>query len=583
AGEAVMTYAELDARANRLAHRLRRMGVGGERRVAVMLERSAAIVVAELAVLKAGGAYVPLDPAGPAERAAYMLQAADAAAVLTRAGLRERVPSIGIPVLALDGEEAVLGSEPAEPPAVEVDADQLAYVIFTSGSTGLPKGVAVAHRGAASLLAWFRDRFGMAPGARLLQTGSPTFDVSVLETWGTLAAGATIHLVDEAVRTDPPRLLAWMDAREIEVWPASTPAAEAVMEAMERGAPRPRALRALLAGGDVLRRRPPAGLRLHNVYGPTENTCASTTVEVAPEGAGLPPIGRPIWNQQAYVLDARHQPVPVGAAGELYLAGAGLARGYLGRPGLTAEKFLPCPLSRTPGARMYATGDRVRWLAGGELEYLGRFDTQVKLRGYRIETGEIEAALLAHPAVAEAAVVLRHEGAGRLVAYLSPAEGVTAPSPAELREHLRARVPDYMVPSVFVAMDALPLSSSGKVDRNALPDPVAAPRAAARPQTGVERRIARVWEEVLGIGGVGLEDNFFEIGGHSMLIARMQERLAGELGREVTVVELFQFPTVASLAAHLDAGAAADESADAAPVEAAERGSSRREMMRRRR
>ncbi|HEX2078685.1 MAG TPA: amino acid adenylation domain-containing protein [Longimicrobium sp.] len=584
AGDAALTYAELDARANRLAHRLRRMGVGGERRVAVMLERSVALVEAELAVLKAGGAYVPLDPGGPAERAAYMLQAADAAAVLTRAELRERVPAIGIPVLALDEEEAALALEPSDPPGGEVDGDQLAYVIFTSGSTGVPKGVAVPHRGASNLLAWFRGKFGMEPGARLLLSGSPTFDVSVLEAWGTLAAGATVHLVDEAVRTDPPRLLAWMDAREITIWAASTPAAEAAMEAMERGAPRPRALRALLAGGDALRRRPPAGLNLFNIYGPTENSCVSAAADVAPVGAALPPIGRPLPNQQAYVLDARFQPVPVGAAGELFVAGESLARGYLGRPALTAEKFLPCPFAQAPGARMYATSDRVRWLAHGELEYLGRFDTQVKLRGYRIEVGEIEAALLSHPAVAEAAVVLRQEGGGRLAAYLAPPAGVEAPTPAELREHLRARVPDYMVPALFVAMDALPQSSSGKVDRRALPEPVVQPRAAARPQSGVERRIARVWEEVLGIGAVGLDDNFFEIGGHSMLIARMQERLAAELGREVTVVELFQFPTVASLAAHLDAGAARGEpAAPAVPAEAAERGSSRREMMRRRR
>jgi hypothetical protein len=285
-------------------------------------------------------------------------------------------------------------------------------------------------------------------------------------------------------------------------------------------------------------------------------------------------------NQRNYVVDARLEPVPVGVAGDLYLAGVGLARGYLGRPALTAERFIPCPFG-PPGARMYATGDRVRWLPNGELDFLGRLDEQIKLRGYRIEVGEIEAALLAHTDLAQAAVVLRREGGGRLVAYLAPAEGARVPAAGALREHLRGRLPDYMVPAVFVALDRLPVTPNGKVDRNALPEPVAEPKAASRPQSGVERRIAKVWTEVLGIASVGLDDNFFEIGGHSMLVAKMQERLAAELGREMTVVELFQFPTVAALAAHLDMGSS--DAPDAAPAEGTERGTSRREMMRRQR
>ncbi|HVH11510.1 MAG TPA: non-ribosomal peptide synthetase, partial [Longimicrobium sp.] len=318
------------------------------------------------------------------------------------------------------------------------------------------------------------------------------------------------------------------------------------------GAPRPAALRVMLTGGEALRRWARPGLRLVNLYGPTENSVASTGADVTPSGAGLPPIGRPLTNHRAYVLDARLEPVAPGVPGELYVAGVGLARGYLGRPGMTAAVFVPCPFGRDAGARMYATGDRVRWLADGQIEYLGRLDEQVKLRGYRIEVGEIESALLAHPGLAQAAVLLRTDGGvPRLVAYTA-SESASAPSAAELRAHLRERVPDYMVPSAFVAMDVLPLSQNGKVDRKSLPAPAPEARAAVQPQNASERRIATVWEEVLGISGVGVDDNFFEVGGHSMLVARMQEALRTALGREVSVVELFQYPTVGALAAHLE-------------------------------
>jgi amino acid adenylation domain-containing protein len=579
-----LTFAELDARANRLAHRLRRLGVGPDRRVAVLLERSAALLVAELAILKAGGAYQPLDADGPGERARYMLQAGESAAVLTRAGLRGRVPDVEVPVLALDEEEGAGAPESSDPPAVTVHGENLAYVFFTSGSTGRPKGVAVPHGALANLLSWYQAAYGVGPGDHGTVMVSPSFDISVIDAWCPLAAGAAVHVVPDAVRGDGRALLEWLDGNDITTWTSATPSAHAALEALERGAPLPRALRMSLTCGEALRRRPPAGMWLVNAYGPTENCCVTTLSNVSPRGDVLPPIGRPMHNHQAYVLDRRLQLVPPGVPGDLYLAGAGLARGYLGRPDLTAERFVPCPHSKEPGARMYATGDRARWLTDGELEFLGRTDDQVKLRGYRIETGEVEAALLAHPAVGQAAVVLRPEGGGRLVAYLAPAAGARVPHAGELRAHLRTRLPDYMVPAVFVAMDALPLTTSGKVNRKALPAPAAAPSAAAaRPQSGVERRIAKVWQEVLGTGAVGRDDNFFEIGGHSMLVARMQERLAAELGREMTVVELFQFPTIASLAAHLDATAAGDPAAAPAPVEAAERGSSRREMMRRQR
>jgi amino acid adenylation domain-containing protein len=589
ADDATLTYAQLDARANGLAARLRERGVGPDVLVAVLLERSAAMVAAQLAVLKAGGAYVSLDPAGPPERAAYMLQASRAAAVLTRGAHADRVPSVGVPVMLVDEDGAAPDADSGSAPAVDVHPQNLAYVLFTSGSTGQPKGVAVPHRGLANLAGWHHAVTALAEDDRATLVSSPTFDTSVMDVWTTLSAGAALHIPSDALRRDPPALLRWMDERGITVSFLPTPAAEAVLEAMDHGAPRPAALRTITTGGEALRRWTRPGLRLVNLYGPTENSVGSTWTDVPETGMGLPAIGRPVPNHQAYVVDARLRPVPVGVEGELYMAGAGLARGYLGRPGMTAERFVPCPFG-APGARMYATGDRVRWLANGELEYLGREDAQVKLRGYRIEIGEVEAALLAHPAVAQAAVLLREDGGpARLVAYTAASAGASAPSDGELRAHLRERLPDYMVPAAFVAMETLPLSPNGKVDRKALPAPTADARAVSRPQSTLERRVAKVWEAVLGIESVGLDDNFFEVGGHSLLVARMQEGLREALGRAVSVVELFQYPTVGALSAHLESTASADADSAGPPPPAAEaaqgteRGQSRREMMRRQR
>ncbi|HEX6911345.1 MAG TPA: amino acid adenylation domain-containing protein [Longimicrobium sp.] len=586
ADDATLTYGQLDARAAALAARLRARGVGPDALVAVLLERSAAMVVAQLAVLKAGGAYVSLDPNGPAERAAYMLRTSRAAAVLTRAAHEGRVPPVGVPVMRVDGDD---GASAAPAVSTDVHPLNLAYVLFTSGSTGQPKGVAVPHGGLANLAGWYHAVVGLGEDDRATLVSSPTFDTSVMDVWSTLSAGAALHIPSDALRRDPPALLRWMDERGITVSFLPTPAAEAALEAMDRGAPRPSALRVLTTGGEALRRWTRPGLRLVNIYGPTENSVGSTWADVPEHGTGLPAIGRPVPNHRAYVLDGRMQPVPPGVPGELYMAGAGLARGYLARPGMTAERFVPCPFG-APGARMYATGDRVRWRADGELEYLGRADAQVKLRGYRIEVGEIEAALMGHPSVAQAAVLLREDGGpARLVAYVEAAPGAPGPADGELRAHLRERLPDYMVPAAFVAMDALPLSPNGKVDRKALPAPAAEGRAVSRPQSAAERRIAKVWQAVLGIEAVGLDDNFFEVGGHSLLVARMQEGLREALGRTVSVVELFQYPTVGTLAAHLESAAAGDADPAAPPAPAAEaaqgaeRGQSRREMMRRQR
>ena len=632
-----LTYGELDARAAALAHRLRGMGVDAERRVAVLLERGPDLLVAELAILKAGGAYLPLDPAVPPARAAHMLRAADAVLVITSGDLRATAESAGLPILIAGEEmeaahQAAVqpppgffggGGEPRRagggaphptspdaapasadaavqpPPAVsgevgevyepgggaphsasrdgapasaDAAGEALAYVIFTSGSTGEPKPVAVPHRGVANLAAWHREAFALGPDDRAVLIASPAFDASAWETWPALTAGAALHVPPDALRADPAALLAWMDAHAITVAFLPTPLAEAAVEAMHHGAPRPRALRTLLTGGDALRVRPPAGLRLVNAYGPTENSVVSTAGDVAPEGRGLPGLGGPVHNHAAWVLDAALRPVPAGVPGELYVAGAGLARGYLGRPGMTAERFVPCPWG-APGARMYATGDRVRRRADGELEFLGRADRQVKLRGYRIETGEIEAALLAHPAVAQAAVVLRGEGAqASLVAFLVPAEGADAPGKAELRAHLRERLPDYMVPGAFAARAALPLTHSGKVDRAALraaPLPPEPADAHAPPATQTERALAEVWAQLLPGLAAGRDDSFFDAGGHSLLGMRLLARIRAAFGTDLPLRAVFEAPRLGEMAARIDAARAEGVAED--PIRPADR------------
>jgi len=584
-----LTYAQLDARANRLAHRLRRMGVGPERRVAILLERSVWFVAAELAGWKTGGAFVPLDPMAPVERLAWMIRDSGALALVTRAEHRDRLgAAVSIPVIAVDEDAAALEAESAERPGVEVDPDGLGYVIYTSGTTGRPKGTMLAHRGPANLFEWYFRKIHVEHEQSVMSS-SPAFDASVWEIWAPLMAGGATHVPTDAERTSGRALLRFIERRRVTYSFFPTPIAEAMLEALEHGAPLPPTLRSIAAGGDALRRRAPEGVQLLNHYGPTENSVVSTWADVRRDTPGLPPIGRPVDNTRTYVLDARLRPVPIGVVGELFVAGIGLARGYLDRPGLTAERFIPDPFADEPGERMYRTGDRVRWLRNGEIEFLGRADHQVKVRGYRIEPGEIEVALLAHAAVGRAAVVVREDtGEKRLVAYLEPAPDAAVPTAGELRAWLRERLPDYMVPAAFVAMDEIPMSLAGKVDRARLPAPSdtdAGRGAASVPQSGLEREIAAVWREVLGLGTVGLDDNFFEIGGHSLLVARMQERLREKVGREVSVVDIFQYPTVGSLAAHLEStgGKGDAPKEEAAAQKSAERGAGRREMMLRRR
>ncbi|HEX5724995.1 MAG TPA: amino acid adenylation domain-containing protein, partial [Longimicrobiaceae bacterium] len=553
--DASLTYAELNARANRLAHHLRGRGVGPEVRVGICLERSLEMVISLLAVLKAGGAYVPLDPGLPAERLAYMLDDSGVPLVLVQAALRGTVPAHeGVEVLAVDALSERLAAEPAENPAGGAGPDSLAYVIYTSGSTGRPKGVMNAHRGVVNLLWSMRGTVAMAPGDRLLAITTLAFDISVLELFLPLLSGARVEILDRSAASDPALLREAVAAGAGTVLQATPATWRLLLDAGWEGA---ESLRAL-SGGEALPAELAARLRervgaLWNVYGPTETTIWSTAQQLGagPDvGRGHVSIGAPVANTRVYVLDRFLSPVPAGVPGELYIGGAGVARGYLGRPGLSAEKFVPDPFAAEPGARLYRTGDLARWRPDGTLEFLGRNDHQVKVRGFRIELGEIEAVLRGHGSVADCVVMARAEaGEQRLVAYV--VGGVEA---AELRAHLRESLPEYMVPSAFVFLDALPLTPNGKLDRKALPAPELAPAEDryVAPRTPVEEVLAGIWAEVLRLERVGANDNFFELGGHSLLATRVVSRVRELFGVELPLRALFEGPTVAELAGRVE-------------------------------
>ena len=586
-GEATI-YAELNAAANRLAHRLRALGVGPEVRVAICMERTPELIAALLAVHKAGGAYVPIDPAYPAERIAYMLADSGAPVLLAHTRIAERLPAHDAVTIRVDADWPGIARESAENPGVVVDPRNLAYAIYTSGSTGRPKGVQIEHRSAVTLVRWLREHVSDDERRAVLASTSISFDVSIAEIFGTLCWGGTLVLVRDA--------LALQETGDEVVLASMAPSAAAELLRMRAI---PSSVRVLNLGGEALPNALAQGLyalgtveRVGNFYGPTEDTTYSTW-SIVERGAGRVYVGRPVANTRAYVLDRHLRPAPFGVPGELYLAGDGLARGYHRRPALTAERFVPDPFAQAPGGRMYRVGDLVRWRADGQLEYLGRLDQQVKIRGHRVETGEVEAVLVGHPRVRGAAVVARGDppGESRLVAYVVAADAASPPAPADLREHLKARLPEYMVPAAWVAMDALPLSPNGKVDRLRLPAPGERERAAAAaaaPRTVTEQTIAAVWREVLGLEHVGVDENFFELGGHSLLLARLQERLNEEIGSSLTFVDLFQFSTIAALAEHLDPRGGLDgdngeaaEHEETAPKEARGRGASRRELLRR--
>ncbi|WP_164020355.1 non-ribosomal peptide synthase/polyketide synthase [Pyxidicoccus trucidator] len=543
-GERTLTYRQLDERSNQLAHHLRSLGVGPEVLVGLCVERSPELVVSILAVLKAGGAWLPLDSSYPTERLAFMLRDARPPILLTQEHLADELPVQNELLVLLDSEwDSLIARQPTHAPDVRVLPDNLAYVIYTSGSTGRPKGTLLRHRGLCNTARRTIDAMRLRPGSRVLQFASIGFDASVWETLPTLMAGAELHLAsrDELMPGAPLHQL----LRQRSITAATlTPSVLAQLEPQGL-----EALESLTSAGEactpelVSRWKP--GRRFINAYGPTETTiCATLDSEVE---AGRITIGQPFDNVRAYVLDAGLRPVPVGVPGELFVGGAGLARGYLGRPELTAERFIPNPFSSAPGERLYRTGDKVRWLADGHLEYLGRIDFQVKLRGFRIELGEIESVLSSHPSVREAVVVLRDD---RLVAYVVPGEEDLADTGA-LRSFAGEKLPEYMVPSTFVVLPALPLTSSGKVDRAALPAPTLEERRGKKPYTPprnpTEELLTQLWAQVLGLPQVGIHDNFFELGGDSLMCVRLAAQ-SGAAGLAFQVHQMFQHQTVAELA-----------------------------------
>ena len=559
------TYRQLDARAGEIAGRLR---VGPEEIVGICLERSFDLIASLLAVAKAGGAYLPLDPDYPAERLAAMLDDSGAAVLITREPLFGRLPRTPERAVLLDGA----GAGPAELAGAGVDPgvdpDQAVYVLYTSGSTGRPKGVVVRHGSLASYTDAARRAYGLAPGDRVLQFASIGFDTSAEEIYPCLAAGATLVLRTDPRPVDAPEFLATVARLGVTVLDLPTAYWHELVAALERD-PRlafPPSVRLVILGGEralparvrAWRERCPL-VRLVNTYGPTEGTIVATHAELSPASWDFRwdaevPIGRPVPGARVFLLDRALQPVPAGAYGELCLGGAGLARGYLGRADLTAERFIPSPFGSD---RLYRTGDLARFRPDGQLEFGGRVDLQVKVRGVRVEPGEVEAALAAHPALAEAVVAARADGTegSRLVAWAVPRPG-REPTVSELRAFLRERLPEAMVPSSFVTLSALPRLPNGKVDRRALPDPDEGERpslrsAYAAPETELERAIAAVWRDLLRLDRVGLHDNFFDLGGHSLLLIQAQGRLRETLGREIAAVDLFRFPTVAHLARHL--------------------------------
>ena len=563
APDAHLDYATLDARAERLAAELRRRGVTAENRVGICLPRSADFVVAALAVWKAGAAYVALDTHYPPARLRYIGADADLRCVLGAAPTLALCQSLELPLLRVD-------ALPEGPPApamtpCRLHPEQLAYVVYTSGSTGNPKGAMVSHGALRNMLLWYRRMTGIAATDRSSQLAQLGFDGSMMDIWGSLTVGACLCIPDEASREQPQRLAAWLETARISVAYVPTPLAEALLTA--DGAP-PTNLRQLLTGGERLKRRAPAdaGFVLQNAYGPSEAAVVTLAGTVAPAPAPIT-IGRPIVNTRAYVLDAQLRPVGNGVAGELYLAGPSLGRGYVDRPGLTAERFLPDPFAAQPGERMYRTGDRVRCLANGDYEFLGRVDRQVKLRGFRIELGEIESALCRLDDVRAAVVELRETPAGdaALVAYVVP--GSPATTADTLRDALRQNLPAFQLPAAWLLLAELPLTAGGKVDRRALPAPVwSDERPRVAPRDALETAIAALYGDVLGRAVVGVHDDFFALGGHSLSAMKLLARLQAQYGIELPLAAVFEAPNVAALAQRLRPRLGAASPAQAIPT-----------------
>ncbi|MGH7690570.1 MAG: non-ribosomal peptide synthetase, partial [Gemmatimonadaceae bacterium] len=551
-----MCYRDLNARANQLARELVGLGAGPDRLIGICLERSATMLVALLAVSKAGAAYLPIDPFLPVARVTYMVRDSEPVALITQESLRESMAFFDGPVLSID-RPAERGTREANDAAnldVDVRPEHLAYIIYTSGSTGTPKGVQVSRGALLNLLWSMREWLGLCGTDCLLAVSTISFDIAGVDIWLPWLVGAQTVLADRQQAADGEQLKVLLAQHAVTFLQAT-----------------PMTWRLLLAAGwtgndqmqivctgealpeDLARALAPRVHRLWNLYGPTETTIWSTGFQVQ---SGNEPvlIGRPVGNTQCYLLDDHHQPVPLGANGELYISGDGLARGYRNRPGLTAEKFVPNPFR--PGRKMYRTGDVARYRADGSIECLGRTDDQVKIRGFRIELGEIESVLRRYPGVKQAVVVAREDTPGdkQLVAYLV---GTETPSPAAtIRSHMKASLPEYMIPAAFVSLDALPLTASGKVDKKTLPPPdraaMATGKTAVLARTYVEKQLSEIWEEVFSASPVSVEDDFFELGGHSLLALTMMAKIERVFGERLPLNALFESPTIARLAKHIE-------------------------------
>jgi amino acid adenylation domain-containing protein len=552
-----LSYQQLDQRSNQLAHYLHSLGVTTGSVVGLCLPASTDFPLVALAILKAGGAYLPLETKTPSARLQTMLTSAQVAVVVTHSDMLESLEGNDRKLVALDRCAAEIDRSSAEALPACVTPEQLAYVIFTSGSTGSPKAVAIGHDSLLNLCQWHNRAFAVTAQDRATQLASIGFDAAVWELWPHLIAGASVHVVEEATRTQPEFLRDWLVREKITLSFVPTPLAE---QMLPLAWPKETALRFLLTGADTLHQYPPANLpfTLVNNYGPTECTVVATSASVLPQKSAdaLPAIGRAIDHAETYILDSTMKPVPAGTMGEIYVGGAGVARGYLNDPALTAERFVRNPFNPSTGAKLYRTGDLGCFLPDGQIAFHGRVDDQVKIRGYRIELNEVVSALNRHPAVRESVVVSNENGTGekRLLAYLVPRAAL--PPLSELRDFLGQQLPDYMLPATFISVQALPVAASGKVNRAALPEPseenTLREETFLNPRTPTEQRVAAIVASLLGLQQVGLNDNFFYLGGNSLFGTQVIARLRDAFRVELPLLTLFDHPTVADLAAEVE-------------------------------
>jgi amino acid adenylation domain-containing protein len=557
-GDRELTYGEMNARADQLANLLHSLGVRAEVPVALFLRRSPELAMAALAVLKAGGAYVPLDPTYPPARISMLLEDSAASVVLTHSSAADTLPSGSWKTVFMDAVEGEIFDQTAAAPSPATIPEDCAYIIFTSGSSGRPKGVQITHANLLNLVRWHQRAFNITAADRSTMQASPGFDASVWEMWPYLTTGASIHVVDDTIRTAPDRLRDWIVANGITVSFVPTAVAEQMIDLQW---PTQTPFRVLLTGADFLRRYPPGGLPFAfiNNYGPTECTVVATSGEIRPhdKSEGAPSIGRPVDNAEIYIVDADLKRVADGVPGELLIGGAGVGRGYLNLPELTAQTFIADPFSTKAAARLYRSGDLARKLPDGRIAFMGRMDEQIKIRGYRIEPAEITAALNRHPAISSSCVAAYEHDSGesRLAAYIVPASSAVLTS-AQLRSFLGESLPGYMVPATFVNLKSLPMTANGKLDRSALPKPTVDNSldgaGFAAPQSEIERWLAGFLAGLLKVDRVSRNDNFFNLGGHSLMGAQLIARVYQRFAVELSLRSIFDHPTIAEISSEIE-------------------------------